>query len=618
MKDIKTKEARRAPKLKDPVSRIPKNLMREAVLRTKEKSRDIYEIETSRDKKESPTEYSHRKIESAGQQSASMTARAFTTASQSIAKKSCKKIGERIRGKSAVEDVQDQAEDQIKGSIRENAPAGKPGGFEKAEPLGAEMMQIDSEKIETIKTGTIRTGTVRTEPNADKIKTKAGGNQAFDLGGIKVKQSRREAFRSGVARRMKTDTRAVGSFSGRLTREIRAGQSAVQKVQAGHGGKAARQMAIQSVRTNLEAVRSVKKTTKTAAKGIISAIKAAAASSKCLVAIASAGGGLAVLLILIAGVIGGVLLSSSNQGSESVSQEVLDYTPMIRRYANEYGIPEYVQVIQAIMMQESRGQGNDPMQASECPFNTRYPNGPNGITNPEYSIQVGIQYYAYCVQEAGCTGPQDLDKLKLSLQGYNYGNGYISWAIQNHGGYSEANALQFSQEQAAAHGWSGYGDPEYVPHVMRYYSGGNLFAGLFGNSQMVSVAMAQVGNQGGEKFWSWYGFDGRVEWCACFVSWCADQCGLIANGAIPKFASCPAGVEWFRSNGKWKDNGYSPAAGAIIFFDWDGDGVSDHVGIVEKCENERVYTVEGNSDDRVQQSIYIVGSNLILGYGLFI
>lgn len=152
MKDIKTKEARRAPKLKDPVSRMPKNLMREAVLRTKQKSRDIYEIETSRDKKESPAEYSHRKIESAGQQSASMTARAFTTASQSIAKKSCKKIGEGIRGKSAAEDVQDQAEDQIKGSIRENVPAGKPGGFEKAEPLGAETIQIDFEKIETIKT----------------------------------------------------------------------------------------------------------------------------------------------------------------------------------------------------------------------------------------------------------------------------------------------------------------------------------------------------------------------------------------------------------------------------------------------------------------------------------
>ena len=145
---------------------------------------------------------------------------------------------------------------------------------------------------------------------------------------------------------------------------------------------------------------------------------------------------------------------------------------------------------------------------------------------------------------------------------------------------------------------------------------GNLLAGLFGNSQMVSVAMAQVGNQGGQKFWSWYGFNGRVEWCACFVSWCADQCGLIISGAVPKFASCPAGVEWFKSNGKWKDNSYSPAAGTIIFFDWDRDGVSDHVGIVEKCENGRVYTVEGNSGDAVRQEIYLESSVSILGDGL--
>ena len=87
---------------------------------------------------------------------------------------------------------------------------------------------------------------------------------------------------------------------------------------------------------------------------------------------------------------------------------------------------------------------------------------------------------------------QDMDKLKLSLQGYNYGNGYISWAVRNYGGYSEANALLFSQQQAASHGWARYGDPEYVPHVLRYYSGGNPFAALFGNEQIVSVALTRV------------------------------------------------------------------------------------------------------------------------------
>ncbi len=621
MKEIKTKEVRKAPKLKDPVSRMPRELMRNAVLEAKEKSAGHYGGGTSGDHQESATEYSGWKVESAEAWAASRTARVFSTAGRSLAKKSYEKIRERTQGVPASKDVEERTEDQVKEGIREKAVSGKPETMERNESLRAEPMGTESRKAEPVetrfgRTEPMQTGAVGFEPDAGRIKTKVGRNPASDNAGIKGRQNRRELLHSGFGRGVKSSPRTAGKPSGMLTKELWAGQAAVRKQQAGYGAKAARQMAVRSAQTSLEAARSAEKTAKVTVRGILAAVKAAVASTKGLAAIASAGGVLAVMLILVVGVVGGVLLSGSSQSAEPVSQEVMDYAPVIQRYAREYGILDYVQVIQAIMMQESRGQGTDPMQASECPFNTRYPNSPNGITDPEYSIQVGIQYYAYCVQEAGCTSPQELDKLKLSLQGYNYGNGYISWAIQNHGGYSEANALQFSQEQAAAHGWSGYGDPEYVPHVMRYYSGGNLFAGLFGNSQMVSAAMAQIGNEGGEKFWSWYGFSQREEWCACFVSWCADQCGLIESGAVPKFASCPAGVEWFRSNGKWKDNGYSPAAGTIIFFDWNGDGVSDHVGIVEKCGNGRVYTVEGNSNDRVQKSIYIVGSNLILGYGV--
>lgn len=322
------------------------------------------------------------------------------------------------------------------------------------------------------------------------------------------------------------------------------------------------------------------------------------------------------VLILIVGVIGGIFSYSSSQSSASLSEQVLAYTETIQRYAAEYGIPEYVPVIQAIMMQESGGQGTDPMQCSECPYNTQYPNSPGAIQDPEYSIQVGIRYYADCVREAGCTSPQDLDRLKLSLQGYNYGNGYISWALTNYGGYSEANALLFSQQQAASHGWSGYGNPEYVPHVLRYYSGGNPFAALFGNEQIVSVALSQLGNAGGQKFWSWYGYDSRVSWCACFVSWCADQCGLIESGAVPRFSGCTDGIAWFQSQGKWEAAGSTPTAGMLIFFDWEGDGESDHVGIVEKCEGGRVYTVEGNSSDAVRQRNYTINDSCIMGYGV--
>lgn len=136
-----------------------------------------------------------------------------------------------------------------------------------------------------------------------------------------------------------------------------------------------------------------------------------------------------------------------------------------------------------------------------------------------------------------------------------------------------------------------------------------------GDGEIVAVALSQIGNVGGEPYWSWYGFGSRVEWCACFVSWCANECGYIDAGVIPKFAGCVNGVQWFKDRGLWQNNSYEPRPGDIIFFDWEGDGETDHVGIVEKCENGVVYTVEGNSGDSCRQKQYTVGSSLIYGYG---
>ena len=153
-------------------------------------------------------------------------------------------------------------------------------------------------------------------------------------------------------------------------------------------------------------------------------------------------------------------------------------------------------------------------------------------------------------------------------------------------------------------------------------------AALYGigaaDDAIVAVAMSQIGNVGGEPYWSWYGFGSRVEWCACFVSWCANECGYIENGIIPKFAGCVNGVQWFKDRGQWADNSAQPTPGMIIFFDWDSpdgssgpqDGLSDHVGIVEKVENGRVYTIEGNSGDSCRRRDYPLGYYEILGYGI--
>ena len=199
--------------------------------------------------------------------------------------------------------------------------------------------------------------------------------------------------------------------------------------------------------------------------------------------------------------------------------------------------------IQAIMMQESGGRGTDPMQASECPYNTRYPNSPGAIQDPEYSIQVGVQYYADCVEQAGCESPADMGRLQLSWQGYNYGKGYIGWALANYGGYSLENALEFSQQQAASHGWSGYGDPEYVPHVQRYYSGGNIFAGLFGNQQIVNIAKAEIGASNGQGSL-------KAERCRDFLYVLTECHGSRATGSDRRQEVRPQRDRWCSSTGE--------------------------------------------------------------------
>ena len=135
-----------------------------------------------------------------------------------------------------------------------------------------------------------------------------------------------------------------------------------------------------------------------------------------------------------------------------------------------------------------------------------------------------------------------------------------------------------------------------------------------GNTAIVDLAKQQVGNVGGYPYWSWYGFNSRVEWCACFVSWCYGQMGL----SEPRFAACQSqGIPWFTSHGQWGARGYENIApGDAIFFDWDLDGSADHVGLVIGRDEGRVYTVEGNSGDACKIKSYPLDYACIKGYGL--
>ena len=181
----------------------------------------------------------------------------------------------------------------------------------------------------------------------------------------------------------------------------------------------------------------------------------------------------------------------------------------------------------------------------------------------------------------------------------------------------EAEALYFNAEQMAE--LNELLDPRNASLWLELLRGIGL-----GSSELVNLALSQLGNEGGEKFWRWAGLDERCEWCALFVSWCGDQTGLRASGQIPFFSFVSDGVDWFKSKGKWIDGSEINSSnydkriypGMIIFFDWEPDGKPNHVGIVTKVADGYIYTVEGNKGDKVAEGSYSANNRFVFGFGV--
>ena len=507
MKDIKTKEVTTKPKTKNPASRIPKELMRTAILESKEKSQAIANARDNDMGEQSPSEYASGKVASAEEWAARKTGRTVTRAGKTAAQTSYEKIKQRAAGKKEVEKEAEKETARGTGDTQTADPASREAPEQKSREVQIQNAQRQKAVSDAVKTKEqkiraaretprIQNGQEMSEGGSLSIKRQNQKSKAGDTARqnairqkqpetIRIKEKPRKQLEPKTIQRrtIKTAPPSVKiSIQPEQKLRVASSNALTARMQKQMERRAAKQAAKKAALQTSDGVRRIQKTARAGEntfKAAKAAVEAAAKTVQSMMAALGAAGAVMVLLLVImVGIIGGAAFSGSSESNEALSQEVLSYTATIQKYANQYGILEYVSVIQAIMMQESGGRGTDPMQSSECPYNTRYSNSPNAIQDADYSIHVGIQYYADCLKEAGCTSPQDMDKLKLSLQGYNYGNGYITWALRNYGGYSAENALQFSNDQAASHGWSAYGDPEYVPHVLRYYSSGGLFAGL--------------------------------------------------------------------------------------------------------------------------------------------
>lgn len=135
-------------------------------------------------------------------------------------------------------------------------------------------------------------------------------------------------------------------------------------------------------------------------------------------------------------------------------------------------------------------------------------------------------------------------------------------------------------------------------------------------NNMVETARKEIGNTG-EKYWTWYGFNRRVLWCCVFVSWVANENDVLGE-PIPKFIWVKKGVDYYKERNALKyPSKYTPLPADLIFFDWNRNGIIDHVGLVEKVEKGYVYAIEGNASNKdVKRRKYKLNSPYIYAYGV--
>lgn len=364
---------------------------------------------------------------------------------------------------------------------------------------------------------------------------------------------------------------------------------------------------------------------KVAAKATIAAVKAIIAATKALIAAIAAGGWIAVLVIVIICLIGlligscfGIFFSGEDSGSgytmQNVVQEIND------DYQQQIDTTKANLSHDVLEMSGSRAVWPEVL-AVYAVKTTTDPDNPQEVATMDDSKKAILTDFFW---EMNQISSRTETRTETVITETDDGNGNIveteTTVTQTYLYITVSHKT--AEEMAAQYGFDEE-QKEQLAELLDEENRSLWSAVLYGiyteDGAIVSVALSQVGNVGGEPYWSWYGFSSRVEWCACFVSWCANECGYIDTGVIPKYAGCVNGVQWFKDRGQWMDGSAEPAPGMIIFFDWNDengqDGLSDHTGIVEKVENGRVYTIEGNSGDSVRQNSYPVGHYEVLGYG---
>ena len=457
-----------------------------------------------------------------------------------------------------------------------------------------------------------------------------------ERGAIKTLDSSKKGIKT-VDRSRKTIKQASSTAKGTIktasksikTAEKTAKASIKTSQQAAKAAQRTAQATARAARAAVHAARAAAIATahaiKAAAKATAAAVKAIIAATKALIAAIAAGGWIVVLIIVVICLIGmiigscfGIFFSGEDSGTgQTMQTAVQEINTDYQENLDEIKASHSYDVLE---MSGSRAVWPEVL-AVYAVKTTTDPDNPQEVATIDDSKKAILTDIFW---EMNQISSRTETRTETVITETDDGNGNIveteTTVTQTYLYITVSHKT--AEEMAAQYGFDEE-QKEQLAELLAEENRSLWSAVLYGiyteDGAIVSVALSQVGNVGGEPYWSWYGFSSRVEWCACFVSWCANECGYIDTGVIPKYAGCVNGVQWFKDRGQWMDGSAEPAPGMIIFFDWDDengqDGLSDHTGIVEKVENGRVYTIEGNSGDSVRQNSYPVGYYEVLGYG---
>ena len=447
-------------------------------------------------------------------------------------------------------------------------------------------------------------------------------------------------------RTIKQTTRTAEQSAKTMERSVKGAQKAVKTAEqsskvaiktAQETAKAAQKSAQAAAKAAEKAVQIARATAKAAAaaakaaaKACVAAVKAIIAAVKELIAAIAAGGWVAVVVIivimLVALIVGscfGIFFSSEDTGSpmtmKSVVQEInMDYQSSLDTIRN-------MTVHDKMETSGSRAVWPEVLAVYAVKVNTD-PDNPQDVASMDNAKKATLEEIFWSMNRIN-SYVETTEETVLIEEADEDGNIIVTETTETVTTLYITVTHKTATTMAYEYGFTEE-QKQMLNELLQDENASMWAAVLYGihsaDEQIVAVAESQIGNVGGQPYWSWYGFNSRVAWCACFVSWCANECGYIDAGVIPKFAGCVWGVDWFQDRGQWADGTATPVPGMIIFFDWDSpdgesgpqDGLSDHVGIVQKVEDGYVYTIEGNTGDSCAQRKYRIGYYEILGYGI--